>query len=120
MSAGLAASIRARLLRGAKERGEDFNLTLNRFAVERFLYRLSASPWQDKFLLKGALLFHLWFDVPHRPTRDADFLGFLPEDVETLRRAVQEICFDDHLAEGADVDLDLLHRRTRRAFLPGS
>jgi hypothetical protein len=92
VSAGLAASIRARLLRGAKERGEDFNLTLNRFAVERFLYRLSASPWQDKFLLKGALLFHLWFDVPHRPTRDADFLGFLPEDVETLRRAVQEIC----------------------------
>lgn len=92
MTANLAASLHARLLRGAKERGEDFNFTLNRFAVERFLYRLSSSTWREKFLLKGALLFDLWFDEPHRPTRDADFLGFLPNDIAALRQAVREIC----------------------------
>ena len=73
--AAKSASIHARLLKRAKDRGEDFNLTLTRYAAERFLYRVSQSPARDQFLLKGALLFDLWFDIPHRPTRDADFLG---------------------------------------------
>jgi hypothetical protein len=75
VKADLAASVRARLLNRAKERREDFSLALSRYAVERFLYRLSLTPWRERFLLKGALLFELWFDEPHRPTRDADFLG---------------------------------------------
>ncbi len=41
---------------------------LTRFALERLLYRLSISPHREQFLLKGALLFDLWFDEPHRPT----------------------------------------------------
>lgn len=35
----------------------------------------------------------------------------------TRCRAVQPIGFDDHLAEGADIDLELLSRPTRRAFV---
>ena len=70
-----AASVRARLLNRARETRQDFNLILTRYALERLLYRLSISLHADQFLLKGALLFDLWFDVPHRPTRDADFLG---------------------------------------------
>ncbi|WP_238527678.1 nucleotidyl transferase AbiEii/AbiGii toxin family protein [Pseudoxanthomonas spadix] len=46
------------------------------YAIERLLYRINISKNADQFLLKGALLFDLWFDIPHRPTRDADFLGF--------------------------------------------
>jgi hypothetical protein len=80
------------LLNKAKARGEDFNLILTRYAIERFLYRLSLAPARDAFLLKGALLFDLWFDVPHRPTRDADFLGFGQIDIETLANTVREIC----------------------------
>ena len=87
MNTSLAASVYARLLARTKERGEDFNLTLTRYAVERFLYRLSISELRDRFWLKGALLFDLWFDVPHRPTRDADFLGFGPQDAAVLTRA---------------------------------
>ena len=74
MTAGLAASIRARLQNVARARGEDFDLVLTRYAIERFLYRLSVVPARENYLLKGALLFDLWFDEPHRPTRDADFL----------------------------------------------
>lgn len=92
MTTGRAASIHAWLLACAKERGEDFNLMLSRYAVERFLYRLSVSPARDRYWLKGALLFDLWFDAPHRPTRDADFLGFGPADAEILVSAVREIC----------------------------
>lgn len=89
---GRVASVRARLLTRAKAHGEDFSLVLSRYAVERFLYRLSISPVRDHYWLKGALLFDLWFDVPHRPTRDADFLGFGPADAGTLANTVREIC----------------------------
>ena len=92
MTVGLAASIHARLLNRAKARAEDFNLILTRYALERFLYRLSLVPAREAYWLKGAMLFDLWFDVPHRPTRDADFLGFGPMDIEALAGTIREIC----------------------------
>lgn len=92
MSEDLAASIHARLLKRAKARGEDFNLILTRYGLERFLYRLSLMPAREVYWLKGAMLFDLWFDVPHRPTRDADFLGFGPMDTEALAGTMREIC----------------------------
>ena len=89
---GRAVSIRQRLLDRARARGEEFQLVLDRFAVERLLYRLSISPHRDQFLLKGALLFALLFDAPHRPTRDADFLGFGPPDAKRLSDIITELC----------------------------
>ena len=56
---------------------------------------MSQSPARDEFLLKGALLFDLWFDQPHRPTRDVDFLGFGPMDAEALAATVRSICAID-------------------------
>ena len=103
MSANRAASIRARLRDVARERGEEFNLTLNRYAVERYLYRLSVSRWAEQFVLKGALLFDLWFDEPHRPTRDAEFLGFGPDDAATAKAIVTDICAID-VDDGIEFD----------------
>ena len=71
-----AASVRARLLTRARETRQDFNLVLTRCAPDRLLYRISVSSPAYQFLLKGALLFDLWFDIPHRRTWYADFLGF--------------------------------------------
>ena len=72
----LAASIRQKLLNFSKANNEPFQQVLVNFALERLLYRLSISDYSDRFVLKGALLFRLWFDLPQRPTRDIDFLGF--------------------------------------------
>ena len=72
MSRNLAASIRARLKQRADGAQQDFNLTLTHYGLERLLYRLSISAYASNYLLKGALLFSLWYDLPHRPTRDAD------------------------------------------------
>lgn len=91
MTKDLAASIRARLLAVAKSQGADFNQVLVRFALERILYRLSQSAHADHFLLKGALLFTLWYDMPHRPTRDADLLGFGPSDLESIAQTFRDI-----------------------------
>lgn len=88
----VAASVRARLLNRARETRQDFNLVLTRYAIERLLYRISISRHADQFLLKGALLFDLWFDIPHRPTRDADFLGFGSAEPKFLEGIFRDIC----------------------------
>lgn len=88
----VAASVRARLLNHAKESGSDYGLILTKYALERILYRLSISLWRDAFLLKGALLFDLWFDQPHRPTRDIDLLGFGPSEVDDLAAVFRNVC----------------------------
>ena len=56
----LAASIHRRLLNGARERGEDVQFILQRYAAERFLYRLGQANHREMFVLKGAMLFALW------------------------------------------------------------
>lgn len=91
MSKDLAASVRARLLSIAKAQSVDFNQVLVRFALERMLYRLGQSAHADRLLLKGALLFTLWYDMPHRATRDADLLGFGASDLASVATAFRDI-----------------------------
>ena len=105
MTGNLSASILARLLTLAKKRGDDYNLLLNRFGMERLLARVSTSPHADRFLLKGALLFALWYDTPHRPTRDADLLGFGPDDEANLIATFRDIVAM-HLGDGIVFDPD--------------
>lgn len=88
----VAASVRAKLLNRARDTKQDFNLVLTRYAIERLLYRISISKHAKHFLLKGALLFDLWFDIPHRPTRDADLLGFGSAELHHLEGMFKEIC----------------------------
>lgn len=100
MSGNLPASIRARLKNHADATGQDFNLILTRYGLERLMYRLSQSAHRQNFLLKGALAFGLWFDVPHRPTRDADLLGFgdaSPDAIDTIFRELCALNYPDGL-----------------------
>ena len=75
MTANRAASIHARLKQHPHTSKQDFNLTLTQYGLERLLYRLSVSEHAPNFLLKGALLFQLWYGQSHRPTRDAGYGG---------------------------------------------
>jgi len=92
MSRTSPASIRTRLKQRADAQKQDFNLILTHYGLERLLYRLSISGHANSFLLKGALLFSLWYDTPHRPTRDADQLGFGASDIQTIENKFREIC----------------------------
>ena len=92
MTANRAASIRARLKQHIDTSKQDFNLTLTHYGLERLLYQLSISEHAPNFLLKGALLFQLWYGQSHRPTRDADLLGFGTDDVPTLVGVFRSIC----------------------------
>jgi predicted nucleotidyltransferase component of viral defense system len=70
----LGASVRARLTNIAKETKRDFDAILLQYFQERFLYRLSISPYRSAFVLKGALLFLVYGMPFFRPTKDVDFL----------------------------------------------
>ncbi len=112
-----AASVRDRLLALSRERSEDFQLLLTRYGLERLLYRLSKSSYQNRFVLKGAMLFLLWGDRPHRPTGDVDFLGFGDSGEADLRAIFRELCDipveDDGLALMADsVQVEVIRDQT--------
>lgn len=89
--ANIAASVRARLLTLARETQRPLDQLLTRYALERLLHRLSLSPYRDRYALKGALLVTTWFDSPHRPTRDVDFLGFGDPSPDVLLSRFREI-----------------------------
>jgi Nucleotidyl transferase AbiEii toxin, Type IV TA system len=101
----VAASVRARLLNLSKQRREDFNLTLTRYALERFLFRLGQSRLRERYVLKGAALFALWFEAPHRPTRDLDLLGAGQPNLQQVERDMREIC-DEICDDGMVLDLE--------------
>jgi hypothetical protein len=98
----IAASVRARLLARSRQTGEDFQFLLQRYASERFLYRLGESPHRDRYVLKGAMLFALWGGSLYRATRDLDFTGYGSSETDAVIAAVREICAlpvaDDGLA----------------------
>jgi predicted nucleotidyltransferase component of viral defense system len=94
-----AASVHARLAQRRTKTGEDYNVLLVRFTLERLLYRLSISKHREQFVLKGAMLFALWEPEMHRATRDLDLLGFGRSTPERLADIFKELC---NLAVEAD------------------
>lgn len=88
---GRAESIRQRLRNELRSRGEDVGLGLQRYAIERFLYRLGRSQYREQFVLKGATLFAMW-GTAYRPTRDIDFTGYGSSDPHDVITAIGQIC----------------------------
>ena len=86
------ASVRQRLLNLAREQRVRFEGMLQRYSVERFLYRLSASDEVDRFTLKGAALLRMWTGQELRPTRDIDFLARGARDEAAIRTALRDVC----------------------------
>lgn len=103
----VGTSVRARLLTLARQKGQSFDLLLTRYANERLLHRLSLSPHRHRFVLKGAMLMTTWFDDPHRPTRDVDFLGYGDSAPDAMLVTFREICAIE-VNDGMVFDIDAL------------
>jgi len=87
----IAASVRQKLLNLSRERQEDFDYVLRQYVMQRLLYRLGCSEYVEQFLLKGALLFWVWNQDFHRPTRDIDLLTYTDNDVDHLVNLFREV-----------------------------
>jgi len=105
MTTDRAASIRQKLRNLAHEREEDFDFVLRQYVMQRLLYRLSLSEYSGQFLLKGALLFWVWNENFHRPTRDIDLLSFGDNDVPHLEAVFRQIVSQDE-DDGLTFDVD--------------
>lgn len=86
-----AASIRQKLLNHAKANGQNFQRTIDVYAMECILDRLAHSEYSDRFLLKGALLFAVWQGLGKRPTRDIDLMGRGANDITTIVQIFKKI-----------------------------
>ena len=88
----LAASVKERLLKIAREGNGDYQSIFKQYVHERLLYRISLSSYANSFVLKGALLF-LAFDISRlRPTKDIDLMGKdTPNDLESIKNIFSEI-----------------------------
>jgi Nucleotidyl transferase AbiEii toxin, Type IV TA system len=100
----LAASVRQRLLNLAQTQKEDFNLVLTRYGIERLLYRLERSAAGERFILKGAMLFVLWGDIPHRATKDVDLLCRGDNSIAEIEAVFRAICQVDVVPDGLEFD----------------
>jgi len=118
MSFGLARSVSVRLIRHAKNLGVDPNLVLARYATERLLYRLSRSPHNRRFVLKGGLLLLVWLGETIRPTRDVDLLGYGNLDAGALATTFGEICTWNVEPDALEFDVDSIRVVAIRAEDP--
>ena len=84
-------SIHQKLLNLRDRANRPFNELLQHFFIERFLYRLSQSKYQDRFILKGGLMLKAWYGVEARPTKDIDMLARVNNSIDNLKNIVQEI-----------------------------
>lgn len=87
----LGASVTARLLQQARRTGDDYQVLLTRYCLERFLYRLSASEHRARFVLKGAMLLGVWSNRPYRATFDLDLLRRGDGTIEAIRADLTDI-----------------------------
>jgi hypothetical protein len=88
----VAASIRQRLYNKSKDINLPFEEIVRRYAMERFLYRLSLSEYRERLILKGALMFAVWKNSIYRPTFDIDLLGLMSNNADTLAECIGKIC----------------------------
>jgi hypothetical protein len=114
MNPDAAASVKARLLNQARANGEEFELTLSRFAAQRWLFRLGESAARSRCILKGASLLAVWLVDPYRATRDVDVLLSGPADDSAIRSLLEEVCSVEYAEDGLRFDLTELVLTTIR------
>lgn len=104
MTGDLGSSVRQRLLNQSKVHGRPFQEVLQYYAMERFLYRLANSAHSDRFILKGALLLAAWRSPQSRPTVDIDLEARMNNDLETIRKVVDDVCQIESTPDGIHFD----------------
>lgn len=119
-------TVYTQLARLSRSSGRPFQDVLQFYGIERFLYRLTQTPYNDRLILKGALMLYAWDAPAFRPTRDIDFLGRFDNSLEKMKEVADAACrvsvepdgliFDPHtiVAERIKEDADYQGVRVRR------
>lgn len=106
MEQGIIMSVHQKLRNLQDKTGEPLNNLLIKYALGRLLYRLELSGNINFFVLKGAMLFSLWEQIPRRSTRDMDLLGLGISTHERLKYIFTQICKVEYDADGLRFEPD--------------
>ncbi len=94
-----AMSLKAKIRNIAAQKNIPAQVILQNYMFERFLVRLSASEYKEKFVLKGGMLVAAIVGLDNRATMDLDTtLKNLPLTPDRIYHALEQICavyFDD-------------------------
>ena len=94
-------SVKERLKNLRKSSGKTFDELLILYGIERLLYRLSVSEYQNQFILKGGALLYTLLENKARVTRDIDVLARQihnsQDNIKEIMKAVCQIEVDDAL-----------------------
>lgn len=102
-------SVKERLLNLSKAERYNPQMMISRYMQERLLYRLSISPYSERFILKGGALLYAHDRFEARPTLDIDFMATrIKNDTENIKRIVKEICNVDCASDGTIYDADTI------------
>ena len=97
-----AMQLKAIMKNIAKEKGISAILVLQNYMLERFLERVSLSPYRNNFIIKGGFLVASMIGIDSRTTKDLDatIKGY-PVSAESIQRMTEEILrvpVDDHIS----------------------
>jgi predicted nucleotidyltransferase component of viral defense system len=103
-------SVRTRLATMARNEKKDLMTILHHYMVERLLYRISKTELSGLIVLKGGMLFALWYEESKRTTRDADFLALMDPQDPKLKPAIEQAMAMD-VQDGLIFDVNSLEIR---------
>ena len=91
---GKVESVKQKLKNISNKQGIIFNDILRIYFLERFLYRLSISKYNNNFILKGGILLYAIIDEDYsRKTTDIDLLAQrIDNDASKFNEVIKEIC----------------------------
>jgi predicted nucleotidyltransferase component of viral defense system len=107
-SSGRGQSIIAKLTNLQRETGKSHQYLIDRFAQERFLYRLSTGIHRDRFVLKGGLLITALTDRFYRATHDIDVRAIAENDPSAVKAMMLEAIAHDVDDDGMMFDLQAM------------
>jgi predicted nucleotidyltransferase component of viral defense system len=88
-------ALKERLKTIATEKETTLNKIWKQLLLERFLARLSDSPYQDKFIFKGGLLLAQYIAI-NRETIDIDFLMTkIKSEMQNIEKVIKEVAAID-------------------------
>lgn len=123
MSRNVAKSVKDKLKHISRSSGWDMEAVLRRYVLERFLHRITQSPWREDYALKGGLLVAVYNNGDlFRPTSDIDLNGFDENgSLEDLKEMVHAIAYDGgEVEDGIVFDTSRLKEiKQREGAVPG-
>lgn len=88
-----AMRLKAKIKNLAGQKNMSAQVVLQNYMFERFLERISKSPYQNKFILKGGMLIAALVGIDNRATMDMDAtIKNYPLNIVSLSKALSEVC----------------------------